>query len=93
MPDSQVRVVADKQVAQITADRKAIASISFEPLQRTSLMIRTRVYLGTDHLQCENQRLKRIDAARKMRPFLAWSVDLVSADPHAVIVLWLEQTN
>jgi hypothetical protein len=28
-----------------------------------------------------------------MRPFLAWPVDLVSADPHAVIVLWLEQTN
>ena len=30
--DSQVRVVADKQVAQISADGKAIASISFELL-------------------------------------------------------------
>lgn len=66
VPDSQVRVIADKQVAQITADGKAIPSISFEPLERTSLMIRTCIYLGTDHLQCENQRLERIDAAREM---------------------------
>ena len=91
--DSQVRVISDKQVAQITADRKAIPSISFGPLQRTSLMIRTRVYLGTDHLQCENQRLKRIDAASEMRSFLAWPVDLISADPHALIVFWMQQTN
>jgi len=61
--DSQVRVIADKQVAQITADRKALPPISFKPLQRTSLMIRTCIDLGTDHLQCENQRLTRIDAA------------------------------
>ena len=93
MLDSQVRVIADKQVAQITADRKAIPSISFEPLQRTSLMIRTCIYLCTDHLQCENQCLKRIGAAREMRPFLTWPVDLIPADPHAFIVFWLEQTN
>jgi hypothetical protein len=93
MLDSQVRVVADKQVAQIKADREAIPSISFDPLQRTSLMMRTRLYLGTDHLQCENQRLKRIDAAGEMRPFLAWPVNLISADPHALIVFRLEQTN
>src|SRR5215470_13195908 len=91
--DSQVRVIADKQVAQITADRKAISSISFEPLQRTSLMMRTCIDLGTDHLQCENQCLKRIDAAREMRPFLAWPLDLVSADPHAFIVFWPEQAE
>jgi hypothetical protein len=60
MLDSQVRVIADKQVAQITADRKAIPSILFKPRQRTSLMIRTCIYLCTDHLQCENQCLKRI---------------------------------
>jgi len=93
MPDSQVRVIADEQVAQITADRKAIPSISFGPLQRTSLVIGTCIDLGTDHLQRENQRLKRIDAAREIRPFLAWSVDLVAADPHAFIVFGLEQTN
>jgi hypothetical protein len=91
--DSQIPVIANKQVAQVTADRKAIASISFEPLQRTSLMMRTCIDLGTDHLQCENQRLKRIDAAREIRPFLAWPVDLISADPHAVIVFRLEQAN
>src|SRR5215471_8794609 len=91
MPDSQVRVIADKQVAQITADRKAIPPISFEPLQRTSLMIRTCIDLGTDHLQCDDQYLKRIDATREIRPFLAWPVDLISADPHALIVFWLEQ--
>jgi len=91
--DSQIPVIADKEVTQITADRKAVPSISFEPLQRTSLMMRTCIELGTDHLQCENQRLKRIDAAREMRPFLAWPLDLVSADPHAFIVFRLEQTN
>jgi hypothetical protein len=32
----------------------------FKPRQRTSLMIRTCIYLCTDHLQCENQCLKRI---------------------------------
>lgn len=93
MLDLQARVIADKQVAQITADRKAISSISFKPLQRTSLMIRTCIYLCTDHLQRENHCLKRIDAAREMRSFLAWPVDLISADPHAFIVFWLEQTN
>lgn len=93
MLDSQVRVIADKQVAQITADRKAIPSISFNPLQRTSLMIRTCIYLCTDHLQYENQCLKRIGAARKCDPFLTWPVDLISADPHAFIVFWLKQTN
>src|SRR5262245_18327608 len=93
MLDSQVRVVAGKQIAQITADRKAIPSVSFQPLQRTSLMIRTCIDLGTDHLQCENQGLKRIDAAREIRPFLARPVDLISADPHVLIVFWLEQTN
>ena len=50
--DSQVGVIADKQVAQIGADRKTIPSISFDPLQRTSLMMRTRVYLGTDNVHC-----------------------------------------
>jgi hypothetical protein len=73
MLDSQVRVIADKQVAQITADRKAIPSISFKPLQRTSLMIRTCIYLCTDHLQCENQCLKRIGAARKCDLFASRS--------------------
>jgi hypothetical protein len=67
MLDLQARVIADKQVAQITADRKAISSISFKPLQRTSLMIRTCIYLCNDHLQRESHCLKRNDAAREMR--------------------------
>ena len=54
-------------------------------------MIRTCIDLGTDHLQCDDQCLKRIDATREIRPFLAWPVDLISADPHALIVFWLEQ--
>jgi hypothetical protein len=37
--------------------------------------------------------LKQIDAAREIRPFLAWPVDLISADPHALIVFRLEQAN
>src|SRR5262245_26055149 len=56
-------------------------------------MVLARVYLHAYRSNGESERLHPIGAGRKIRPPSVWPVDLVSADPHAIILFWLEEAH
>jgi hypothetical protein len=90
---SQISVIASEQMALLTANRKAVPLVSFRPFRRTSLAIWAEIDFRADHLQRVNQGLKRIGARAEKRTFLIRPVDLISANPHAVVVFGLKQTD
>src|SRR5947207_12421863 len=77
----------------MTANGKAVPLVSFRPFQRTGLMICAEIDFGADHLQRVDQGLKCIGARAEKRALPVRPVDLISANPHAVVVFRLKQTN
>jgi hypothetical protein len=92
------RIIAHQLASKTCGHRKSVTSARRVKIQQAILVIAAGADFGPDHLQCENERLYRVNAPGVFDRFLIRPADFVSTGPRLfALLLWGErielQTN